>query len=158
MARSKVLLADFWCSSALCVLVTGGMLVCGCKQAEPAAPESEPPPAAPAEPTPAEPAPEQAPTPSGEGTATPGPEATPGSSAEGGRLAFVTCEDPRKTMCTREYRPVCGEVDTGIRCIKEPCPSTEKKTYPNACEACADPKVAGYFPIACDAMNTEKAP
>jgi hypothetical protein len=53
---------------------------------------------------------------------------------------------------------VCGEVDTGIRCIKAPCPSSEKKTYPNACEACADKKVIGYFPMACDAMKSEAAP
>jgi hypothetical protein len=70
----------------------------------------------------------------------------------------VTCEEPRKPMCTREYRPVCGEVDTGVRCIKQPCPSTERKTYPNACTACADKNVVGYFAAACDAIESGKAP
>ncbi len=68
-------------------------------------------------------------------------------------MAFVTCESPRKTMCTREYRPVCAEVDTGIRCITAPCPSSEKKTYSTGCTACADEKVIGYFPEACDAKT-----
>ncbi len=61
----------------------------------------------------------------------------------------TTCTDPRREMCTREYRPVCADVDTGIRCIKAPCPSTEKKTYSNACTACADKKVMGHRPGAC---------
>lgn len=52
-------------------------------------------------------------------------------------------------MCTREYRPVCADVDTGIRCITAPCPSTEKKTYSNGCTACADEKVTGYALGAC---------
>ena len=33
---------------------------------------------------------------------------------------FKSCETPRPQMCTREYRPVCGHVDTGIRCITTP--------------------------------------
>ncbi len=70
----------------------------------------------------------------------------------------MACEEPRKPLCTREYKPVCGEVDTGVRCIKEPCPSTERKTYSNACEACADKKVVGYFAAACDAIESGKAP
>ena len=54
------------------------------------------------------------------------------------------CNDPRPQMCTREYRPVCADVDTGVRCIKAPCPSTKRKTYSNACTACSDSKVYGY--------------
>ena len=34
--------------------------------------------------------------------------------------------------CTREYRPVCGEVQ--VQCIKAPCPPL-KTTYPNKCVA-----------------------
>jgi hypothetical protein len=78
--------------------------------------------------------------------------------ASSGRLAFVTCESPRKSVCTREYRPVCAEVDTGIRCIKAPCPSSEKKQYGNGCSACADEKVIGYFPAACDQMTSGGTP
>ncbi len=65
---------------------------------------------------------------------------------------LTTCSDPRREMCTREYRPVCAEVDTGVRCIKAPCPSTEKKTYSNACTACADKKVMSHRPGACKAQ------
>lgn len=62
---------------------------------------------------------------------------------------FTACTEPRRPMCTREYRPVCADVDTGIRCITTPCPSTETKTYANACMACADEKVRGYRQDAC---------
>lgn len=68
---------------------------------------------------------------------------------------YTQCSEPRLPMCTREYRPVCADVDTGIRCIKAPCPSSEKKTYSNGCTACADEKVTGYVPGACDATATE---
>lgn len=62
---------------------------------------------------------------------------------------YTACEEPRRPMCTREYRPVCADVDTGVRCIKAPCPSSEKKTYSNACTACAEEKVLGHVPGAC---------
>lgn len=64
---------------------------------------------------------------------------------------YTQCTEPRSTMCTREYRPVCADVDTGIRCVTTPCNSSEKKTYANGCTACADPKVIGYAPGACSA-------
>jgi hypothetical protein len=139
-----------------------GAALTGCAgESAPAKEPAPPPPAATAEPVEPVPAPtnEGAPAPT---AAEPGPtapeegEASPAPGA--GRLAFVACEEPRKTMCTREYRPVCGEVDTGVRCIKEPCPSTERKTYSNACEACADKKVVGYFAAACDAIESGKTP
>ncbi|WP_373080691.1 hypothetical protein [Zhongshania sp.] len=57
---------------------------------------------------------------------------------------FTSCETPRPEMCTREYRPVCGHVDTGIRCVTTPCPAQRHQTYGNACSACADEKVMGY--------------
>ena len=62
---------------------------------------------------------------------------------------YTKCKDPRSEVCTREFRPVCGKVDTGIRCVTTPCPSTENKTYSNACTACADPKVYGFWKNAC---------
>ena len=60
------------------------------------------------------------------------------------------CEEPRPEMCTREYRPVCALRDTGIRCVTMPCPSTEWKTYGNACSACADADVIGHVAGACN--------
>lgn len=62
---------------------------------------------------------------------------------------FTKCSEPRPQVCTRDFRPVCGQVDTGVRCVTTPCPSTEKKTFSNACTACADPKVHGYWLNAC---------
>ena len=59
---------------------------------------------------------------------------------------FVQCKSPRPEICTEQYLPVCASKDTGIRCVTTPCPSEEKVTYPNACSACADPKVHGYIP------------
>lgn len=57
---------------------------------------------------------------------------------------YKACKNPRPQICTREYRPVCGTRDTGIRCLTTPCASTERKTYGNACTACADSTVIEY--------------
>jgi hypothetical protein len=62
---------------------------------------------------------------------------------------FTQCQEDRPQICTREYLPVCATRDTGIRCVAAPCPSSEQRTYGNACTACADEKVAGYKPEAC---------
>ncbi|MBB3046809.1 hypothetical protein FHR99_001045 [Litorivivens lipolytica] len=59
------------------------------------------------------------------------------------------CENPRPQFCTREYRPVCGQRDTGVRCVTEPCPSLELNTYGNACDACSDETVVAYTEGAC---------
>ncbi|WP_372798724.1 hypothetical protein [Litorivivens sp.] len=56
----------------------------------------------------------------------------------------VECTSPRPEMCTREYRPVCGAIDTGIRCVTEPCPSVDHKTFGNACDACSNKQVMYY--------------
>lgn len=63
---------------------------------------------------------------------------------------FKQCSDPRPQMCTREYKPVCANRDTGIRCVTTPCPAAEWKTYGNACDACSDKAVTGYRPGACE--------
>lgn len=47
--------------------------------------------------------------------------------------AIIFCTDPRPQICTREYRPVCGQRD-----------DASLKTYGNACTACGDPEVMGY--------------
>ena len=60
------------------------------------------------------------------------------------------CAEPRPQACTREYRPVCADRDTGVRCVTTPCPSMERVTYPNACSACADPKVVTHTPGPCE--------
>lgn len=45
-------------------------------------------------------------------------------------VAGGICADPRPPMCTRDYRPTCGVRRDGSR-----------RTYGNACTACADPDV-----------------
>ncbi len=55
------------------------------------------------------------------------------------RLAFTTCADPRSEMCTKEYNPVCGEDKDG-----------DRSTKGNACTACADASVVGYWPGSCE--------
>ncbi|HEY8376241.1 MAG TPA: hypothetical protein VIK91_07120 [Nannocystis sp.] len=52
---------------------------------------------------------------------------------------FVECTGERPTMCTREYRPVCGKLQSG-----------EWRTYGNKCTACADPDVLGFRAGACE--------
>lgn len=69
--------------------------------------------------------------------------------AGGTQLALTECTEPRPEMCTQQYDPVCAQVDTGVRCIKAPCPSAVYKTMGNACSACSDVKVYGYFPGEC---------
>lgn len=66
---------------------------------------------------------------------------------------FIHCEEPRPSMCTREYRPVCGHIDTQIRCVNTPCPSTTHKTYGNACSACGDERVIGYELGSCESFG-----
>ena len=62
---------------------------------------------------------------------------------------YTKCNNPRPEICTREFRPVCAKVDTGVRCVTTPCPSSENKTYSNTCTACTDPKVYGFWKNAC---------
>ncbi|MCK5918483.1 MAG: hypothetical protein KAG34_08660 [Cocleimonas sp.] len=62
---------------------------------------------------------------------------------------YTECKEPRPEACTAEFRPVCGKADTDVRCVTAPCPSTENKTYSNACTACTDLKVDGFWKNAC---------
>lgn len=64
--------------------------------------------------------------------------------------ASISCGDERPQMCTREYHPVCGKRDNGVRCVTTPCPSVEYKTYATACTACADENVISHVEGPCE--------
>jgi tetratricopeptide (TPR) repeat protein len=53
-------------------------------------------------------------------------------------VAGGPCADPRPQMCTRDYRPACGQHRDGSR-----------KTYGNACTACSNPDVLTQAAGAC---------
>jgi len=53
-------------------------------------------------------------------------------------VAGGACAEPRPKMCTQEYRPACGSRKDGSR-----------KTYGNACSACADAEVVSQAAGAC---------
>jgi lipid-binding SYLF domain-containing protein len=124
--------------------------------------ESKAPPSSPSAPSSS--APSATPTPSGLATsgplksspATSGP-ATPGASSspgEGQAAAYRECspESRQVEACTMIDAPVCAEIDTGVRCVRAPCPgSRAERTFENACRACADPKTYGYRNGACAA-------
>ncbi len=66
--------------------------------------------------------------------------ASAGNPEDGSAVSlFTACEDPRSQACTREYRPVCGLIDTG-----------ELNTFANACTACASESTVGFYPDACN--------
>lgn len=58
-------------------------------------------------------------------------------------------ESRQAQACTMIYAPVCAVVDTGIRCITAPCPSTKLVKFSNACVACKDRSTIGYYPGEC---------
>jgi lipid-binding SYLF domain-containing protein len=63
-------------------------------------------------------------------------------------------ESRQVSACTFISAPVCGIVDTGIRCIKAPCPEAAKfSDFPNACLACKEQKTIGYYSGACVGQN-----
>ncbi len=61
---------------------------------------------------------------------------------------FTQCET-QPEVCTLDYNPVCALVDNGVRCITEPCPSTDAVTFPNGCNACANTAL-GHYPGTCE--------
>jgi hypothetical protein len=73
------------------------------------------------------------------------------------RLVEVECQDPRPEVCTFQYEPVCGLVDTGKRCVTTPCPASEWQTFSNGCTACSNPDVMGYREGACDDSPPEQS-
>lgn len=78
-----------------------------------------------------------------------------GPSADDLALLDARCEEPRPEVCTQEYLPVCGLVDTGIPCVTMPCPTEAWNTYSNACTACSIPMVVGYRAGECDAAKRD---
>ena len=85
-----------------------------------------------------------------------GCETTPESPPpEPERLVDVECQDPRPEVCTFQYEPVCGLVDTGTRCVTAPCPASEWRTFSNGCNACSNAKVIGYREGACEDSSPE---
>ncbi len=81
-----------------------------------------------------------------------------GPSRDDVAMLDVRCENPRPEVCTQDYVPVCGLVDTGIPCVTMPCPTDEWKTYSNACTACSIPTVVGYRAGECDTGGPDQAP
>lgn len=69
-----------------------------------------------------------------------------------GKLQAIDCPAERPTICTKEYMPVCGQVQ--VQCIKEPCPPI-KQTFGNKCEACANSLTISYTDRACEKTNSE---
>ncbi|HRI68836.1 MAG TPA: hypothetical protein PK156_31620 [Polyangium sp.] len=69
-------------------------------------------------------------------------------------LALQQCsEESRKAQnCATISKPVCGEVDTGLRCVRAPCPSMAMQTFDNACTACMNKNVRGYYAASCESM------
>jgi hypothetical protein len=63
---------------------------------------------------------------------------------------LIVCPDHRPEICTKEYNPVCGLRNKDIRCVTEPCPVTEERTYATGCTACSDIAVISYRPGQCD--------
>lgn len=76
-----------------------------------------------------------------------------GSGIDIGELGadYMACATPRPEVCTREFRPVCAQRDAAARCAAPPCDAIEPVTMGNACTACSDPEVYGYYPGRCDA-------
>lgn len=68
-----------------------------------------------------------------------------------GQVESFSCSEQQKEaiICTMEYRPVCGLVDNGVRCITTPCPSVDANTFGNACGACAGYAYV-YYEGACE--------
>jgi|GEM_PF-862030 len=64
---------------------------------------------------------------------------------------YKACSDVSRNaeICPSDYDPVCADMDNGIRCVTFPCPNVDKKTFPNVCNACKNPKTYGYVKGAC---------
>ncbi len=68
-------------------------------------------------------------------------------------VELFRCNNPRPDICSKEYRPVCGYRDSGVRCVSTPCDNTQWKTYSNGCDACSDRQLQYYRAGACGNDN-----
>jgi hypothetical protein len=82
-------------------------------------------------------------------TPPPAPETNPGGPSTG-ELVQCSAESRRADMCTQQFDPVCADLDTGVRCVRAPCPESERKTFSNACMACKEAKVMAYRKGSCE--------
>jgi hypothetical protein len=57
------------------------------------------------------------------------------------------CGQERPQICTREYNPVCAQVQ--VECIRAPFPPINE-TFATGCTACANPRVISYTLGACE--------
>jgi hypothetical protein len=70
-----------------------------------------------------------------------------GTRETGYNLTIIECSQNRPQACTREFEPVCGQVN--VQCVREPCPPINL-TFDNACQACANTLTSNYTEGACD--------
>lgn len=68
-------------------------------------------------------------------------------------LEFYQCgeSDKNAEACTLEYDPVCAFADNGVRCVTEPCPSTDVVTVNNGCTSCMN-GAYGYYKGSCESQ------
>jgi hypothetical protein len=74
--------------------------------------------------------------------------AEPSAGAESaGRRMFIECPPESRTadICAEEYAPVCAQHSDG----------STARTYSNACHACREQSVSGYFVGACETGENE---
>lgn len=64
-----------------------------------------------------------------------------------GKLQAIDCTNPRPQACTKEYMPVCGQVQ--VQCITTPC-DLVKETFANKCTACANELTISYTEGECE--------
>lgn len=95
----------------------------------------------------------QAPSASQPPVASPISELVAQASATANAVAGTKCPEKRAEICPTVHQPVCAQRDTGIRCVRAPCPSEAPVTYSNACAACRDAKVVSYVEGACGAAT-----
>jgi lipid-binding SYLF domain-containing protein len=85
------------------------------------------------------------------------PAASAGTSPDASKLVppngdqrACSPESRQAEACTMISAPVCGVVDTGVRCVAAPCPEASKLVqFSNACNACKDSKTLAYYVGAC---------
>jgi hypothetical protein len=87
------------------------------------------------------------------GEAPSGDEDAPKLAPPSGEKQACTPESRQAQACTMIYAPVCAIVDTGIRCITAPCPSTKLVRFSNACAACKEKGTLGYYAGECQAAR-----